>query len=413
MCCDCGNGVTTTESDAVNDRSSQGKVTASCHFPPDGETMSLTSARVAEGLAMSARVHPKYRPVWDLLGPRQAAALALYFLPHRSAKPVLAPTRPRIIKWYCPFADQRTFPSGHRYCINVFTGCRHGCEYCYAKAYEPGQASCKKNFARGLRRDLADLEAYDVPAAPVHLSNSTDPFQALEVEAGHTLFALGQLLKYRRRFTSVVILTKNPSLASEPDYLTVLEKLNELPAGHGRRDDFEMLGLPGLRVEVSLAFWRDELRAVFDPGGPTVRDRLEGIRRLRQADVPVVLRIDPLLPRSPIAGKTLHDFGLPEVQPLDDLDRLLSFAAEAGVMHVVYSAAKIVRPRSAGLSPVMGQLKQVYQHLAASDRLIVRGRSWRLPPAVADEHVIRPFLEPCRRHGLTAKFCGQNLITTP
>lgn len=269
------------------------------------------------------------------------------------------------------------------------------------------------HFTRALRRDLAELEAFDVPPAPVHLSNSTDPFQALEIETGSTRFALGQILAYPRRFTSVVILTKNPSFASRPDYLPVLQRLSELPVGHCRREAFAQQGLPGVRVEVSLALWRDEVRAAFDPGAPSVQDRPTGIRQLRQAGIPVVLRIDPLLPRSPIAGRTLQDFQLPEVQPLEDIDRLLAFAAEVGVMHVVYSVAKIVRPRRAGLSPVMQRLRQLYQHLAAPHRLLFRGGSWRLPDAVAREHVVQPFLELCRRHGLTAQFCKQNLIATP
>ena len=172
--------------------------------------MSLSTTTIGEGLALAARVHKKYQPVWEGREPSEAAALALYFLPHRSAKLELAPTRPRMIKWYCPFADQAEFPTGHRYCINVFTGCEHNCEYCYAKAYEPGHASCKTHFTRSLRRDLEELEAYEVPAAPVHLSNSTDPFQHLEAESGQTRFALEQILRYRRHFTSVVILTKNP-----------------------------------------------------------------------------------------------------------------------------------------------------------------------------------------------------------
>jgi len=376
--------------------------------------MSLSTTTIQEGLALAARVHKKYKPVWDGREPSEAAALGLYFLPHRSAKLELGPTRPRMIKWYCPFADQAEFPTGHRYCINVFTGCEHNCEYCYAKAYEPGHASCKTHFTRSLRRDLEELEAYEVPAAPVHLSNSTDPFQRLEAESGQTRFALEQILRYRRHFTSVVILTKNPGLAAKPEYLELLQMLNELPAGHASRDIFAHQGLPGLRVEVSVAFWREDVRALLDPGAPSVEDRLNGIRLLRQAGIPVVLRIDPLFPRSPIDGKSLDDFQFPEAQPLEDLDRLLAFAAEVGVMHVVYSPAKIVLPRPRALSPLMRNLKRVYEQLAAPpNKLVFRGGSWRLPPEVANLHVVQPFLDLCRRHGLAAQFCKQNLITTP
>ncbi|MCS7336678.1 MAG: hypothetical protein NZ739_00345 [Verrucomicrobiae bacterium] len=137
------------------------------------------------------RVDARYRPVWEKCTVEQQIALARYFLPHNSERPVLAPTRPRLIKWYCPFASQREFPSGHRYCINVYTGCAHGCVYCYARSYEPQQASPKRDFARMLARDLADLDRFNVPPAPVHLSNSTDPFQPLELRMRHNHACFG------------------------------------------------------------------------------------------------------------------------------------------------------------------------------------------------------------------------------
>ncbi|MBN2377355.1 MAG: hypothetical protein JXD22_13210 [Sedimentisphaerales bacterium] len=201
--------------------------------------MNLFDTNIDSGLALAQRVEQKYRPVFDALDPPDRSALAWYFLPHRSSKPVVGVTRPRILKWYCPFADQQQFPSGHRYCINVYVGCSHGCEYCYATGYEPEQANCKKNFERHLLRDLEDLETYNVPPAPVHLSNSTDPFQLLEKQFGQTLFALKQIQRCRHRFTSVVLLTKNPSLAAEHQYLKTLQQLNSLPHDHPHKQMFE------------------------------------------------------------------------------------------------------------------------------------------------------------------------------
>jgi len=59
-----------------------------------------------------------------------------------------------------------------------------------------------------------------------------------------------------------------------------------------------------------------------------------------------VLRIDPLVPRDPLPrGKLLADFHLPDAQSLPALEKLVRFAAENGVLHIVYSVAKIVAPR--------------------------------------------------------------------
>lgn len=373
-------------------------------FPPDLEP----------GLALARRVDPKYAPVFANLPDRERAALALYFLPHRSAKEVLGVTRPRVLKWYCPFADQRAFPSGHRYCINVYVGCGHACTYCYAAGYEPTGVACKQDFAKGLRRDLAELERHDVPPAPVHLSNSTDPFQVLEARHGHTAEALELLAAQRSRFTTVVLLTKNPALAAEPAYVERLRPFLTVPDTHPRLRRLRDAGLPGLRLEVSLAFADDAARAFYDPGAPSVQQRRAAIVALRRAGLPVVLRIDPLLPREPLPrGLRLADFGLPPAQSPAALDELLAFAADLGVLHVVYSAAKVVKPRGRGLAPPMTSLKALYEALAAPARLNFRGGSWRLPGPLLRELVTEPFCALARRHGLTAKFCKQNLLSTP
>lgn len=352
------------------------------------------------------RIDPKYKPVWLPLSPKDQQSLALYFLPRQSAKPFMGPTRPRVIKWYCPFACQKVFASGHRYCINVYTGCQHACVYCYAAAYEPENTSPKKSFEKLLCKDLDDLGAFDVPPAPVHLSNSTDPFQPMEGRFGHTKFALQQILQHRRRFTTVTILTKNPLRAAQSDYVDLFQKLADLPASRN--------GHPGLVVEVSLGFWRETARQTYDPGAPTIAERMEGIRMLRAAGIPVVMRIDPLFPRSPITeSKNMADFGLPEAQTLDDLHALLAFAKETGVRHIVYSPAKIVQSRCRPFSDIMQKMKTVYQAYASPEKLLWQTGSWRLPSATAHEKIVSPFLKFCQAHDLPAKFCKQNLIETP
>ncbi len=160
--------------------------------------MRLFALDTEDGLELAERVNAKYKPVFDKFDPEQRAAIALYFLPHKSQKEILGVTRPRVVKWYCPFANQKDFPSGHRYCINVYAGCSHKCKYCYAQGYEPNQARCKDNFKKKLLKDLAEIEEFNLPAAPVHLSNSIDPLQPIEQQQKLTLYTPQQLLRYRQ-----------------------------------------------------------------------------------------------------------------------------------------------------------------------------------------------------------------------
>ncbi len=373
-----------------------------------------TEDYVERGLSLANRVDPKYRPVFDNQPARQCAALALYFLPHDSKKDLLDVSRPRLLKWYCPFADQMQFPSGHRYCINVYAGCEHRCEYCYAAGYVAREVRCKSRFRTDLIKDLDALDIYDVPAAPVHLSNSTDALQPLEQEHRDCLFVLERLAERRHRFTTVTLLTKNPATLLGERYVDVLHRLHTLASNHPRNEWFKRHGYPPLRIEVSLAFWGDNHRQLFDPAAPSVGSRMEAIRFLRKENLPVHLRIDPLFPRDLLpGGKRMEDFGLPDVQPLSDLESLIRFGGEVGTGQLIYSVAKITQPRDGWLSTVMGRIKQVYEHLSPKGSLLFRGGSWRLPESTATELIAAPFVALCHQHAVAVQACKANLISTP
>lgn len=359
-----------------------------------------------------ARIDARYRPVWEGLPPAHQHALSRYFLPARSRRPVLSPTRPRVVKWYCPFADQRTFPSGHRYCINVYTGCTHGCVYCYAAGYWPEHFGPKQKFAHLLAKDLADLENFDVPPAPVHLSNSTDPFQPMEMRYRDTLRTLEGLLEKRHRFTTVTVLTRNPLLAARPEYARLLAELARPAPDHPGWAFWGESGFPAAVVEVSVPFWREEAARFWDPKAPGVQARMEGIKRLAGAGVPLVLRIDPLFPRNPLdsSGLSLAEFGLEEPQSLEDLRMLVQFAKEVGAHHVVYSAAKVVKPRFGRLPPAMVAMKQAYARLAEPRRLEWGGGSWRPPRETIEREITGPFKALCSEAGVRATFCMESLL---
>jgi DNA repair photolyase len=258
------------------------------------------------------------------------------------------------------------------------------------------------------------LEAYDVPPGPVHLSNSTDPLQSLEQQHRHTLFALERLAEHRKRFTTVTLLTKNPAVLTDDRYVQALHRLKELPPDHPRRRWFQAQGCPPLRVECSLAFFNDEHRRLLDPAAPSVESRMDALRLLRKEGLPLFLRIDPLFPRDPLGGgKTMADFGLPDIQSMRDLERLVDFSRELASGHVIYSVAKITRRKQGGLPDVMQRMKRVYQHVSAAQPLVFHGGSWRLPQSIAAALVLKPFLELCRRYSIPAKARKANLITTP
>ena len=206
--------------------------------------------------------------------------LAAYFLSRLLAIQFLEPNRPKIIKWYCPFAHQAVFPSGHRYCVNVFAGpCPHGCLYCYTNQYQRGETRRKADFCRLIDTDIQSLEEFGVPPAPVHLSNSTDPFQPIERECGHTRLCLGADPRppasfHDRNDPHQRIPCFQPSMA----ILTSCGNLQRCPAIIPDTLSLRRRGCRAFKSQVSLAFWQDHSRATYDPAAPTVAERIEGVR---------------------------------------------------------------------------------------------------------------------------------------
>ena len=82
------------------------------------------------------------------------------------------------------------------------------------------------------------------------------------------------------------------------------------------------------------------------------------------------------------------------------------------VRHVVYSVLKIVQPRGRKLDDTMKAMRNAYKALAHPKKLDWHGGSWRLPLSLAEEHVIGEFLRICRREGVKAKYCSQDLMET-
>ena len=84
------------------------------------------------------------------------------------------------------------------------------------------------------------------------------------------------------------------------------------------------------------------------------------------------------------------------------LEKLVRFASENSVLHIVYSVAKIVVPRYKPIPEVLQRLKQVYEYITKPERIVFRGGSWRLPETVSQEQIIKPFLKICTDYHMKA-----------
>ena len=217
-------------------------------------------------LSLANRVDPKYRPVFDSQPNCDCAALALYFSaaqiekgsfgcqPAAGGQVVLSVCRSGQVPLGPSVQHQRV--CGLRASLRILLCRRVWQSGCPLQEYLP---------VGFLLKDLDSLEMYDVPAAPVHLSNSTDALQPLELEHRDCLFVLQQLAERRHRFTTVTLLTKNPAVLVDERYVNVLHRLNVLFGDHPRSAWFKKHGHSPLRIEISLAFYNDQHRQLLDP----------------------------------------------------------------------------------------------------------------------------------------------------
>jgi len=306
--------------------------------------------------------------------------------------------RSRAFALYDPFADRRVFPASVRYCLNVSAGCSHGCTYCYTRNYirEVDRPRSKAGLERQAGRDLATMQELALPPVPLHISDSTDPFQEpLETTTRTTRSILELAGENRGRFSQITVLTKNLALAARPGYVS------------GLRD------LQPCQVEVSLTFADDEGRALYEPCAPSVESRLNGIRALRGAGIPVSLRVDPLFPREPLPcppwpSPALSDYGIDRTHSLGEIERLVQFAAEQGCERIIVSELKIV----------MGcqkEFRDPFRSLFGAPlggKPVKRGTAYRLPGEYIRDRLFPPVEELCRAAGIPMVHCKDNLVST-
>jgi len=347
-----------------------------------------------------ADLHTPDASLFDGLPTSVAFCWAKYFYPKPKNQAKSASLRPHMIALYNPFAKRSQFPAGIRFCANVYTGCQHACRYCYARNYisDPTRPREKQGFIALVKNDLAELRDLAIPPAPLHISNSTDAFQeTLEKKHRHTFHIMELLAANRRHFTTITLLTKNPLLISQPDYVALLDSLKPC------------------QVEVSLAFAEEKGRQLYEPCAPSVDSRLEGVRRLREAGIPVNIRIDPLFPREPLPAEfwptpRLADYGIERTHTLDEIERLIRFASETGCQKVIVSALKVPVGRWA-----CPDFKEAFRTLYGAPwggKPKTRSFAWRLPEAYIRGPLIGEVREIASLYGVPVTTCWENLVNT-
>ncbi len=196
--------------------------------------------------------------------------------------------------------------------INPYRGCEHGCIYCYAR---PGheylglsagldfetKIHAKRRAPELLRRALT-RDSWQ--GEPIVMSGVTDPYQPIERDLEITRGCLEVISELRQ---PVSILTKNKLLLRDLDLLAPMAERSLV------------------HVYVSLTSLDNELASRMEPRASSPRSRLETVRELRNAGVPVGVMTAPIIP-------ALNDHEIPA---------LLEAAADAGARTAAFVTLRL------------------------------------------------------------------------
>ena len=180
--------------------------------------------------------------------------------------------------------------------FNPYTGCDHQCLYCYATSYIPNHRTLrtKKGLLSVLRREIRWLDG-EILA----MSNSSDPYPTVEAELGLTRQCLKIVGASRCRLQ---VCTKSDIVARDVDLL------ERIPC----------------TVSITITTIDDQLARVLEPKAPPPSKRLKAIETLTLHGIPVIVRVDPIIPY-------LND----------DPAELLKALGERGVRHITSSTYKV------------------------------------------------------------------------
>ena len=164
------------------------------------------------------------------------------------------------------------------YTINPYIGCEHGCTYCYArfmKRYtghrEPwGRfVDVKINAVSLLQREIRRKRA-----GKVWISGVCDPYQSAEKEYELTKGCLEVLLRHG---WPVLVQTKSPLVLRDVE---LLRRLREIEVGF------------------TITTADENIKEIFEPNAPAVKDRIETLEKLHSVGVKTYAMIAPILPKA-------------------------------------------------------------------------------------------------------------------
>jgi DNA repair photolyase len=209
-----------------------------------------------------------------------------------------------------------------------------------------------------VEKDLSKLPKH----ALISMSNSSDPYPPLEKKLGLTRKVL-ELIK--EHDMDLMIVTKS-------DIVT---------------RDIGLIGEMNAAVSISITTLDKELAAKLEPGAPEPTKRIEALRRLHSEKIPVVLRLDPIIP-----GKSEGE--------IEKIIEECSF-----VSHVVSSTLKLRFDSLRRMLNTFPELEHYHKLYKKGEKI---QNSFYLPLDLRKQ-LLENVREVCERYGIGYAFCREGI----
>ncbi len=164
---------------------------------------------------------------------------------------------------------------GIDYSVNPYTGCTHGCVYCYARFMEKyikqnkewgSFVFAKVNAPQALRKELTAKKK-----GLIFFSSVCDPYQEAEMTYELTRKCLEEI---RKKQWPVAILTKSDLVLRDMD---VLKKID-------------------VDVGFTITTANEEMRKKFEPDSSPTEKRIKALKALKESGIKTYVFLGPILP---------------------------------------------------------------------------------------------------------------------
>lgn len=186
--------------------------------------------------------------------------------------------------------------------MNLYRGCVHGCIYCDSRSscYHMDHAFEDVAVKRNAIALLEDALKRRRKPCMIGAGSMTDPYIPLEEELGHVRQALELVLRYG---FGITLITKSARVLRDLDLLAAINRRTKCV------------------VQMTLTTYDEALCRKLEPHVSTTRERFQALLQLREAGIPTVVWLCPILP-------FIND-------TRENLEGILALCLQAGVYGVV------------------------------------------------------------------------------